>query len=318
MKDAGIFAYKGDEQMRTNLNQMLSGGCGIAHVLITSDLPLLQIGVPGNKTRDFKKGEAWKEYERQWSILQEFEKTMPLAIARSPSDLEHIHHQGKVAVFISTEGGHMVEDDPSKLEQLWRDGVRRFQPIHYAKTKLGDSQSDPAYFGGLTPLGKAAIRKTRDLKMLLDAAHASYQTTKQMADIYGGPLILSHTLMKFNSPKYGSYHYDYPRFISEDHAHLIAQTGGIIGTWPLPHPIATRNEDAFVEAILRMTDEVGIDHVGWATDYLDSLMTGSSVFKSYLDFPKLCAKLLSQGFSDGDLVKFIGGNALRIQNEILN
>jgi membrane dipeptidase len=64
-----------------------------------------------------------------------------------------------------------------------------------------------------------------------------------------------------------------------------------------------------------MVDAVGIDHVGWATDYLDGAMIESEVFNNYLDFPTVCGKLLQKGFSERELVKFAGGNALRVLGE---
>ncbi len=314
IEGAGIFSYMGDDKLAQNLEDMMEGGCKAAFICITSDMPIIELGNPGNKKRDFKGQEGWLEYKRQMSILNDLCSRLPMKIVTDSAQLKGVSKDKKVGIFLSTEGGHIIEGNPGRLSEMYQDGIRKFQPIHYAKTKLGDNQSDPAYFGGLTPEGKTSIKEAVRHGMLIDMAHASYQATKQAADISERPLVLSHTMMKYDSKKYGSYHYDFPRWISEDHAKLIADTGGIIGTWPLPKPLGAASQDAFIEAVFKMVDTVGIDHVGWATDYIDSIMPTNPIFSSYKNWPALCGRFLEKGFSEEDLSKFIGGNLIRIFN----
>jgi membrane dipeptidase len=66
--------------------------------------------------------------------------------------------------------------------------------------------------------------------------------------------------------------------------------------------------------VMKMVETVGIDHVGWATDLLDTGL--GPWFRDYREFPALCARFLDAGFAEEDLAKFIGGNALRVQREV--
>ncbi len=309
-----LVAYQGDDKLGQNVQQMVAAPCKSVYLCVTSDNPLLDLSQPGNKKRDYQLGEAWQEYRRQRALVDEFCERFPMRITTDADGIESIHAAGELAVLLTTEGGHMVEDDPSRLDRLYADGVHRFQPVHYAHSKLGDSQTDPAMFGGLSPVGKEAIRYAVGLGMAVDAAHASFEAAADMADLVAGPLILSHTMMKYDSERFGSYLDSRPRFITRRHAFLIAETGGVIGTWTCGVPYGVESLEAFAEAVCRMVDTVGIDHVGWATDYINPAMP--DWFDDYEKLPQIGAALIDAGFSDGDLAKFFGGNAFRVLREV--
>lgn len=305
-----LVAYLGDDRFTRNVEDMIAGKCKSAQLCLTSDNPVLDLTKPGNAARLYEPGEAWTEYQRQRKLVDELCEKAPMVLVTEADQIEPTFARGKLPVFLTTEGGHFVEEDLGRLDRLYQDGVRRFQPIHYVRTKLGDSQTDPALYGGLSPLGREAVTRACRLGMLLDAAHASYEAAHDMASLSSGPILLSHTMMKYHSQRFGSYHENRPRFITRAHAFLIAETGGVIGTWTCGEPYGVASLDAFAEATKKIVDTVGIDHVGWATDYINPAMP--DWFDSYRRFPLICASLLDAGFSDQDLVKFIGGNALRV------
>jgi membrane dipeptidase len=62
---------------------------------------------------------------------------------------------------------------------------------------------------------------------------------------------------------------------------------------------------------------VGIDHVGFGSDFdgvEDSLPLG---LKDVSAYPNLIAELLRRGYSDQDLEKICGGNLLRVWNKVI-
>ena len=305
-----ICAYLGDDQMRSSVEGMIDGTCKAAYLCITSDNRIVDLTQPGNKKRDYQGNEAFEEYQRQMGILNEFVEKYPMEVTTDINDIDKIFDNGKLALVISTEGGHMVQEDLGKMEVLYNDGLRKFQPIHYAHTKLGDSQTDPSAFGGLSPLGKDAVKEAVRLGMVIDVAHAGFECAQDMIDIAHGPVILSHTLMK-----YGPYMENRARWVTPRHAHMIAESGGVIGSWVCGPPYGVATVEEFAVAVSRLVDEVGINHVGWATDFIIPAMP--DWFNDYSHFPRICAALLDAGFSDEDLIKFIGGNMIRVQNEVL-
>lgn len=107
--------YSSDDRIKQNIQAMLEGGCKSLQICVTGDNPILHIGAPGNKDRDYKADEAWDEYVRERAMLEEFFNSMPMKMATRPEDIEALNTKGELAAFITTEGGHMVENDISRL-----------------------------------------------------------------------------------------------------------------------------------------------------------------------------------------------------------
>ena len=106
-----IAGYPGDEILKQNILDNLSVGLKCSFLGLPVDLPLIQLGAPGNKSRDFLADEAWQEYQRQMALLREMIQTLPVAVARHASDIAPIVERGGQALFLSVEGGYMVEND---------------------------------------------------------------------------------------------------------------------------------------------------------------------------------------------------------------
>ncbi|EAQ97238.1 dipeptidase [Congregibacter litoralis] len=295
----------------SNIQEYLDAGVNCIYLDTVSDIARTRIGMPGNKDRDFQGDEAWEEYERQYALMMAFLDDFPMSPVTDADSLEAINARGELGVVLSTEGAHMLEVEPARLKLLYEQGLRRLQPIHYVASTLGDSQTDPERYGGLSPLGRQVLEQASDMGMLLDMAHASQKVVEQTVELVDRPLALSHTMIKYNSSRFGDYRNTRSRWISPEHARLIADTGGVVGTFPIQAPYGVSYLDEFVEALQVMVDTVGIDHVAWSTDLGEPVRP--AFLQSYLQFPRLCAKLLESGFSDSDLAKFAGGNALRVQ-----
>ena len=300
--------YIGDERIVAIVQEMIDAGCRAAWINLTSDIPILKLGAPGNKSRDYTPGEAWAEYERLLRELSALLDQMPAAIAETAADIERLHAEGKLALLVSNEGAHMIEDDLGRLSELRRAGMTKFQPIHYAYCTVGDAQTDPPVHNGLSGFGREAIAEARRLGMVIDSAHATLEATRDMAEVTGGPIMLSHALMQFGGEAAVN-----ARWITEDYARLIADTGGMIGTWCPTHPIGARDAEHFVAAVMAMIEVAGIDHVGWSTDHIEAGM--GPWFRDYRDYRSILAQLLEAGLDETDLSKFVGGNALRLLQE---
>jgi membrane dipeptidase len=299
------------EKLASNIREYLDAGVNCLYLDTISDIVRTRIGAPGNKDRDFHDDEAWDDYQRQYALLREFIAELPVSVITGAGEIPAVTARGELAAFLSTEGAHMLEPDPARLETLFDHGLRRLQPIHYVATTLGDSQTDPPHYHGLSDLGREVLQRAAELGMLLDMAHASEAVVAQTAEMVDRPLALSHTMVKYDSARFGDYRQTRMRWVTPRHARRIADTGGVIGTFPIRAPFGVDTADAFVEAVQVMVDTVGIEHVAWSTDLGEPVRP--AFLQDYRQFPRICAKLLENGFSDADLEKFIGANALRVQ-----
>jgi membrane dipeptidase len=276
-----------------------------AFFAIVADAGLLKPTASGIAvTGKYAKGEGWKYYKDQVTQLKAVLQNLSVPVSYSSKDL---HADNKTPLcYISVEGGDFLEGSLEKLDETYQDGVRSIQLVHYAPNELGDLQTADPNFNGLSPFGKELVKKMNAKGMVIDLAHASYQTTKDVASITQAPIILSHSMLEMEA--------DRPiakRAISKDHAKLIAATGGVIGAWPSGF---NKNFEEYIDNIKLLVDVVGIDHVGIGTD-MDANF--KPVLSKYSDFPKLNDALLAKGFSKSEAGKIMGENAKRVLSKIL-
>jgi membrane dipeptidase len=79
----------------------------------------------------------------------------------------------------------------------------------------------------------------------------------------------------------------------------------------LPPVSVTRIVD-HIDHIVKL---VGIDHVGIGSDF-DGVQVVPTDLKSVADLPNLTAELLRRGYSESDIDKILGGNMLRVMEEV--
>jgi membrane dipeptidase len=100
---------------------------------------------------------------------------------------------------------------------------------------------------------------------------------------------------------------NHPRLISAEHAKLVAAAGGIIGAWPSGFGLSTFAD--YIDAIQRLIDAVGVEHVAIGTD-MDANF--KPVLSNYRDWYLVPAALLARGLRDDEVAKIMGGNFLRV------
>lgn len=276
-----------------------------AFFAIVADAGLLKPTATGiSVTGKYAVGVGWKSYKDQVTQLKAVFSSVAVPIATNPKLLRSDNQEP--FCFIAVEGADFLEGSLEKLEETYLDGVRSIQLVHYAPNEVGDLQTADANFNGLSPFGKTLIKKMNEMGMVIDLAHASYQTTKDVAAHTKAPIILSHSMLEMEA--------DRPiakRAISKEHAKLIADTGGIIGAWPSGF---NKSFEEYIDNIKRLVDHVGIDHVGIGTD-MDANF--KPVLSKYSEFPKLNEALLSKGFSKSEAGKIMGENAKRVLSKII-
>jgi membrane dipeptidase len=116
-------------------------------------------------------------------------------------------------------------------------------------------------------------------------------------------LILSHTGFTAE-PKFQS------RWIGADHAKLVADTGGVVGTWANASAFSSFAD--YAVGIAKLADLIGVDHVGIGTD---KEAMHPPIFSSYAEFPELVRQLLLH-FNEAEVEKIVGGNYLRVFGQV--
>lgn len=273
-------------------------------------------------------------------------------IALTAADAERIFKSGKKIVFLSMENSYELGDDITLIDTFYALGVRMIGPVHNGNNQLADSanmQGQPAKWNGLSPMGKAFVKRANELGMVLDGSHSADTTLEQMIDLSATPLVMSHHGMDALN--------DHPRNISDALAKKLAAKGGVIQmntlflkTLPASsaertaglkaisdkygpqsavpddkyedyldevealnkkHPAPQADFEDYMKQILYAIKTVGVDHVGLGGADWDG-GGGLTGYRDVADMPKVTARLLKEGYTEADLAKMWGGNVLRV------
>jgi membrane dipeptidase len=256
--------------------------------------------------RDFRPGEAYADYRRQLDGIQSAAAAAGAGIATSAADLERAARDGSTVVLLGCEGGDFLEGDLGRLEEARADGVTMLTLVHYRVNELGDVQTEAPVHGGLSRFGRDVVAECNRLGIVVDCAHASFDTTMAVLDASSQPVIISHGQL-------GHGHADgHARLMTAGHAAAVAAAGGLTGGWPCG--FTSRSMDDFGTEILRLAEATGPDHVALGTD-LDG--NYKPVLTSYDQLDDVASMLRDRGLSASDTERVLGGNAMNLLTRLL-
>ncbi len=284
------------------LKAMADGHVSAALFNCVSDAALLEQTKTGGlgAGREFQPGEAWADYRRQIGVLKAMVARHEVLAGRTPGEIEVARKAGKTAAVFAVEGGDFIENRLERIAAAHGDGVRSITIVHYHPNQIGDPQTEAPRFPGLTDVCKDIVREMNRVGVIVDLAHASFGVTRDAVGISTRPMMISHTNLKRPD-------IDHPRLVSLEHARLVTQAGGIVGS--VPSGIGQKTVGDWITSILRLVEAVGVDHVAIGTDMDANFMP---VFADYAQWPLIPAALLARGLMEADVAKIMGGNFLRL------
>lgn len=264
-------------------------------------------------------------------------------IAYTYADIERIRNAGKIASLIGIEGGHAIESSLAVLRMYHRLGARYMTLTHSETHDWADSATDDPKHGGLSPFGEEVIREMNRLGMLVDISHVSAETMKDALRISTAPVIASH------SSAYAVA--NHPRNVPDDVLKLIADNGGVVmvnfysgfvvpegaramqrmfevrrelqkqysdekelqialDQWRKENPYPAGTVHNVVDHIDHIVKLAGVDHVGLGSDF-DGVTKLPLQLEDVSTYPVITQELLNRGYQEADILKILGGNALR-------
>lgn len=225
-------------------------------------------------------------------------------LAESPEAVRRARADGQVALLPALEGADGLEGSIENLVALHEMGVRMIQLVHFRVNDLGHIQTDDAE-GGLTAFGREVVREMNQRGMILDLAHANTETITDVLEISEHPVLFSHTGAKALV--------DIPRHLADEEILAIAEGGGVIGIWPNASAVPLMED--FVRHVDHVRRIAGIDHIAIGSD-LRGVSGYTEGFGEDADFHALAGALLSNGYSEEDVGKVMGGNFFRVWEAI--
>lgn len=239
-------------------------------------------------------------YERaayQAQRLQKLEKKGEVHIVRTAADMEKTD---RVLALLLTEGSHPLQGDLEKIHRLHHQGYRAMGLHHFFDNELGGSLHGRSQ-AGLTGFGRAAVKEMRKKGIIIDVAHSSVQTVRDVLALTPDPIFISHGGTVASCPKTKN------RNLPDDVLKQIAARGGLIGIGYFSGVICDISPNGIATAIVDAVNLLGPDAVALGSDY-DGTVTVS------LDTSELAAitdALLRRGMDKATIRKVMGENARR-------
>lgn len=298
----GLFKSVSNDTLAGHRQGAESGRVKLIALTATSDAPVIARDRNGalRQIREPKPGELYASMYRQIDALVAWSAAAGMPIVPNVTDAGA--PGPPVRGILAVEGCDFLEGRIDRVQEAFDRGIRSLQLVHYRVNELGDIQTSPAVHGGLTAFGKEAVREMNRLGIVIDVAHARFEVVRGVVETTTQPIILSHSNIMESS--------SWARFISPEHARLVAGTGGVIGAMLIIFGRRSDDISAYVHFVSRLVDAVGIDHVGIGTD-MDGIGPGA-IFTSYARWPSLAAALIDHGYRPDEAAKILGGNAQRV------
>jgi membrane dipeptidase len=277
-----------------------------------------------------------------------------LVLATTAAEIRAAAAEGKIAVLMGVEGGHLINDDLDVLRQFASLGARYLTLTHSLNTNWADSSGDKPAHHGLTPFGRDVVREMNRLGMMVDISHVSDETFAAALEVTSAPVIASHSSCRAITQS--------PRNMTDDMLRAVARNGGavminyhsaflseafrtatpnpalaarlaeanarcgdnescsIMETERISREAMTRGElprvtwEQIIAHIVHAVEVAGIDHVGLGSDFDGATMPIGMEDVSKL--PQITEALLARGYSEADVEKILGGNLLRVLAQV--
>ena len=235
-----------------------------------------------------------------------------IMLAKQAGDAGRARDEGKIAAFLSIEGGEALDGSIELLRIFYRLGVRLMTLTWSRRNELGDGAYEEATRGGLTRFGVDVVREMDRLGMVVDVSHLSEATFWHVMEASTKPLIASHSNARALC--------GHSRNLSDEQAKAIADRGGVIGvTFVGPFLGEGRQSvQGVVDHIDHFAGVIGADHVAVGSDFdgvSDSALPEGLPDVSHM--PALIDELARRGYSDAAVQGIMGENLLRVVESVI-
>ncbi len=200
----------------SDLNRMFAGGV---------DAQMFSIFCGGEQKEPF--AFANQEMDSVYAWVQRNPSKMMLVY--NPADFQKAIKEKKLATMFGVEGGHMIENDLTKLEALYKRGMRYMTLTWNNSTPWATSAADETTAGGavnsegkkgLTSFGKIVVKRMNELGVMVDVSHLGERSFWDAVAVSTKPLIASHSCVWNLCP--------HRRNLKDDQIKAIAKSGGVI------------------------------------------------------------------------------------------
>jgi membrane dipeptidase len=257
--------------------------------------------------------------------------------ATSLADIRAAKQAGQLALVAGLECSTPIENELDRIDILYGFGVRQLGIAYSQSNMLGGGLSEYSD-GGLTHFGRRAVDRMNRLGIAIDVSHSGDRTSLETIEASRVPVFITHAGARAV--------WDIPRMKPDEVIRACAERGGVIGIEAAPHTtLSAAHPEHSLESVMDhfvyCAELVGIDHVTFGPDTMFGDHVG--VHRTYANnyahdarpvpdhprvpyvagmenpaeaFNNVVGWLVKHDYSDDEIAKVIGGNAIRVLEQV--
>ncbi|MEM4976941.1 MAG: membrane dipeptidase [Desulfurococcaceae archaeon] len=262
-------------------------------------------------------------------------KNTHLEVAFRAEDIERAKKEGKQVIMVQLEP-IAIGRDLDRINLFYGLGVRMMMLTFNSRNYIGDGCAERTD-SGLSYFGLEVVGRMNELGILIDVAHCGDKTSIEAAEASKDPVVCSHSGARALYPKC-------KRLKSDEALKAVAEKGGVVGVFAVPNALSNKERQG-LEDVLNHIDYivnlVGVNHVAIGTDIIfgdhvafhrelarrgviDPSRVGMELVADYMEgienpeeWTNIVRGLVLRGYSDEEIMKIVGGNALRVMKRVL-
>lgn len=316
------------------------------------DAPFMSIYIPA---RYQETGGAKAFADSLIDMVSRLPETFPdmFAMANEPSDVEENFNKGLISLPLGMENGAPIGNDLKNVKYFYERGIRYVTLTHSKDNQICDSSYDTTYtWNGLSPFGEDVVREMNRWGIMVDISHVTDSAAYDALAITKAPVIASHSsgrkftpgwernmpddLIKALAANDGVIHINFgSSFLSKESQDKRTAMREHLTNWRTENGVSEDDSlytayakqyaldndvyediETVADHIDHVRDLVGVDHIGFGSDYDgvgDSLPKG---LKDVSTYPNLIYVLLKRGYTPEEIEKICYKNTFRVWNKV--
>jgi membrane dipeptidase len=250
-------------------------------------------------------------------LFQQVDASNDFAFVKSAADIRAVKKAGKTSGFLAIEGAESLEGDTAILRNFYKLGLRQVGLTWNWRNQAADGLGEVRTGGGLTEFGVELVKEANRLGVILDVAHLAPAGIRDIFALSEQPIVDSHCGAKGVT--------DHIRNLDDGQLDALAKNGGIACVTYVPPFINATVKDyddrdvASIDDVIKHIDyivkRIGVDHVGMGSDF-DGFGGYLRGLEDISKIANLTAALLDHGYKADEVAKIMGGNYLRVIEQV--
>lgn len=262
---------------------------------------------------------------------------------KSLDDILEAKKRGKIALVFCLESASPIENELDRIDVLYGLGIRSMGICYSESNMLGGGMGETIAYSGLTDFGFDAVKRMNKLGLLIDLGHTNDHTALETIEVSDYPVYDSHS---------GPAAIAQGHTKGDEVLQALAENGGVLGVGGAGRGLRTKTHpvgsiDSYMECVEYCIDLMGIDHVGCGPDTLYG--AHQELYKVWFprrmghynreesgsvepyplpseredlgyvrglenpnEYVNVLRWMIKHGYSDDEIGKIVGGNAMRL------